>query len=263
MPSGQTLFFPALASTPRTAEPVTFAMPFAERQLPAPDAFHLLDGERELPVQARTTSTWADGSVRWLLGRTQVDLPGRKGKEIEWRVADGPAAEDGTALQVTNTMDGFTIDTGRLRARIPSSGEALLTGITLDGQPVGGTLGAFHLTAGGETLRAGGPSITVEEHGPLAVTLRLDGWYAPDGWAQRVRLTFHAGKAYVEVAHRFVMHDLSGPKRLEGLSLDWLTEREESPRLAIGQGHYATRIQSGSEPLSVALGPLQMFGQEH
>ncbi|CAA9569879.1 MAG: hypothetical protein AVDCRST_MAG88-2231, partial [uncultured Thermomicrobiales bacterium] len=84
---GGALRFPTLAAAARRAEPVTLAMPLAQGVLHDPGDFRLLDGGTPLPVQARATSHWPDGSVRWLFARAQVDLPAGAAKDVAWTVA--------------------------------------------------------------------------------------------------------------------------------------------------------------------------------
>ena len=83
-PVGGSLRFPALATEARVAEPFTLALPLPRGLLRDPAEFCLLDGDAHLPMQARATSRWPDGSVRWLFARAQVDLPGLAAKEIRW-----------------------------------------------------------------------------------------------------------------------------------------------------------------------------------
>ena len=76
--AGGSLRFPALAAAARPAEPVTLALPLPAGTLPDPAGFRLLDeGGAPLPVQARATSRWPDGSVRWLFARRSTSPAGR------------------------------------------------------------------------------------------------------------------------------------------------------------------------------------------
>jgi hypothetical protein len=279
---GGALHFPALAADARQAEPVTLALPLPQGALRHPADFRLLDGEAALPVQARATSQWPDGSVRWLYIRTQVDLPGRAAKDITWSVAPAaPAqqsapqrAESAGGITVTESAAGLLVDTGRLRALVPRSGGALLQEVYLDGALVPGELGAVQLAAvpvesGEVTSPAGVPfqpeSVTLEESGLVTAIIRLDGWYTPGVWQGQVRLAFHAGKPYVTVTHQFTLHDPGHRWRLRALSVDWTPTAAVAtpPRLALGQGHYRTAIESGTAPRAAVLGPLAMYGQEH
>lgn len=276
-PIGGSLRFPALAAAARAAEPVALALPLPRGMLRDPADFRLLDGDAPLPIQARATGRWPDGSVRWLFARTQVDLPGLAAKEVGWSTIpqrrDAPTATSRVA--VAETPDGWLVDTGRLRALIPRDGTALLREVALDGAPVPGRLGPFRLVAappggsdGGATGPGGdtnSPAVAVEEAGPVAAVIRLDGWHEPGVWQQCVRLTFHAGKPFVEVAHRFALMDTAGPRQLRALDIAWVPAdgAGDAPRLALGQGHYRTAIASGTAPVAAVLGPESLFGQEH
>ena len=276
--AGGALRFPPLAADAREAEPFALALPLPQAALRDPADFRLLDGAASLPLQARATSHWPDGSVRWLYARAQVDLPGRAAKEIAWAAtgAGSPGEATPPATPVAREpAAGWVVDTGRLRALVPADGGALLREITLDGAPIGGALGPFRLDAAPAAGAAGdapgaadappsvGPTITLEEAGPVAATLRLDGWHEPGVWRRSVRLTFHAGKPYVTVAHRFTLHDQSGPRHLRALAVDWSpAPAGDAPRLALGQAHYRAATRSGTGAVAGGLGPGAMFGQE-
>ncbi|MGN6562275.1 MAG: hypothetical protein ACTHMU_06415, partial [Thermomicrobiales bacterium] len=198
-------------------------------------------------------------------------------KDITWSVAPDQRLDDGHpsvagAITVTESAAGLLVDTGRLRALVPRSGEALLQAITLDWSAIEGVLGPVQLAAtpvDAEKTTApvslASPTLTVEESGPLAVVIRLDGWYIPGVWQGQVRLTFHAGKPYVAVAHQFTLHDPSRHWRLHALFVDWTPTAAGTapPRLALGQGHYRSTIESGATPRAVVLGPAALYGQEH
>src|SRR5215211_2070552 len=99
--AGGALRFPALAADARRAEPVALALPLPPGALREPAAFRLLDGTTPLPLQARATSRWPDGSVRWLFARAQVDLPGRAAKDVAWDVApDSPTGDAAAGVTV-------------------------------------------------------------------------------------------------------------------------------------------------------------------
>lgn len=60
--------------------PARAGIPFPQGTIHRPDMLRLRDGNnRELPLQTQTLSTWADGSVRWLLLDSRLDIrrPGR------------------------------------------------------------------------------------------------------------------------------------------------------------------------------------------
>ena len=99
-----------------SAAPARGGVPFARGVLrDVGEAKLLTAGGEELPCRVRATARWYDGSVKWLLVDTQVDLP-RDGK-IRPRLVPGAATPFGRPVTVDEAPDALTVDTGAARFR--------------------------------------------------------------------------------------------------------------------------------------------------
>ncbi|MCC6858766.1 MAG: hypothetical protein IT158_09400 [Bryobacterales bacterium] len=252
--------FEKIARFDRAAEPVTAGMPFPRGLLRRADDFRLFDGGQPLPVQAAVTSRWPDGSVRWLLVRTLVGLPGNRGKQIRWRIAPG-APPPAAGVRTRRLEDGsIEVDTGALAARIPSRGFHPLADVRLAGQPVFPLNARFTLTAAGRafsTADAGPVDLAVLESGPVAAQVRVKGRHGPPGspFDFSALLTFWKDKPWVEVEYR-VLLARGGNAEVE--SWEWTAEPQAPrPRLLLGYGHYTTRVLESGERVEYRFGPEQ------
>jgi len=191
----------------RVGEPVTCGVPLA-RGFARSEANLGLRGPdgRPVPVQISTTSTYHDGTPRWVLLRFLADVPAQgkaayslvPGRPETPRVSLACALTDGTA----------TIDTGVARFAIDTRRFHLLDSAVVGGKELiapGG--GAFLERAqGAGTLP--GDSVTsarFEEQGPLCAVLCLRGQIGPGAplpladWV--CRLQFQAGTGEVWVSY--------------------------------------------------------------
>ncbi len=191
----------------RTGEPVTCGLPLVRGFVRRSEELTLLGpGGRAVPVQVLTTSTYKDGTPRWVLVDFQADVPG--GGKAVYRLTTGPRVpvresltfelRDGVA-EIDTGAAQFRIDTGRFRLfdSVTVGGRELLasrpeSGIVLEEQS-----GSRH-TCDRKTPRA-----EFEDVGPMAVVLAVRGQIRPGGklpLAEYVcRMHFYAGKGEVRV----------------------------------------------------------------
>ncbi|MGE5531681.1 MAG: hypothetical protein ACM3VW_06160, partial [Bacteroidota bacterium] len=102
-------------ATPLKAAPVRGGVPFGVGQLKDGQRLTLTDSAgRSIPCATRPTAHWYDGSVKWLLVDTQVDLPA--GGETTLQLAPGGAiAPVSPQVKLTDTADAIIADTGPAR----------------------------------------------------------------------------------------------------------------------------------------------------
>lgn len=188
----------------RRAWPLTVGVPFAAGTLRDGEALVVRDEQgAALPTQTRMLARWPDGSVRWLLVDTQLNL--RPGQERRLRVEPGSPPPAAAALQVTESTAGIAIDTGVLRFTVPRARFAILDGLQTtgaDATPLG-PLTAL-LVAGERRGNAQPPtSLRVLERGPLRTRIELRGTYG-NGFDYVVRLDAYAGQPFVRILHTFI-----------------------------------------------------------
>src|SRR5215470_11338484 len=184
--------------------PLTVSVPFAPGELRPETAVQVVDEHAtSTPVQARPLVRWPDGSVRWLLVDTQVDL--RAHREHRLRVQPGKAPAPAAAISVTQEADGVHVDTGALRFVIPKQRFGIVDALRLRNSErvLTGPLSAV-LIAGDRTGQAQPPThVAVLDSGPLRARLALQGTYG-NGFDYDVRVEAYAGQPFVRIWHTFI-----------------------------------------------------------
>ena len=193
------------AGVGRVAEPVTIGIPFAKGAVKdASTLFAMADGKR-IPVQFIKTVPWPDGSVRWALMDTQVDVPA--GGKVGLVVSDrGRPAAPPEPLEVRDTAATLRVSTGPLLFTIDKKKAKFNPFATLkvDGKEVihGGKGLAIYFPDG--RVKVAGPpdSIKVEQSGPMNVVIACKGGVpgVHNGLLRyTVRITAYAGKKFVKL----------------------------------------------------------------
>lgn len=201
--------------------PLTVSVPLSRGALRDAAAAHLADEQgTALPTQARALATWPDGSVRWLLADTQLDLRGGQKRQLSLRPG-APPRGPATPLRVQEEGERVVIDTGALRFFIPRHHFAIAEGLTTAGkaQAVVGPLRAT-LAAGERVSNAEPPrSIEILDRGPLRARVVLRGTYG-NGFDYVVRVEAYAGQGMLRVWHTFINRHGAAFVSLKRLSLE-------------------------------------------
>ena len=174
-----------------------------------------------MPLQTEVLGRWPDGSIRWLLIDTQVDLaPGEKkplvlrcGGDVKRAAVDNPA-------RVVEEGDSLVLQTGPLRIKLAADGFRPLSAVWLDADADGEFSESERVTADdragivlktpdGKTFRAdrAKAELAVEQAGPLRVCARAKGRHASaDGgmFSYIVRLHAFRGRPFVRMTYTFV-----------------------------------------------------------
>jgi hypothetical protein len=220
-------------SAPPTGLGVSFGVPWPRGAVQKAQVFSLgaADGAA-LPLQSWTLATWPDGSVKWT-GFATVAGPRASGPFTlsAGVAAAAPAAE----ARVRSTEAGVEVDTGRLRCRIPNSGDNLFESLSIDGRVVAREARLVCVLQDGPD---GGPAdnppratylgsvekVTVEQGGPVRAVVRIEGRHRAESGTRRwlpfvVRLYFYAGQESVRVVHTIVYDGDQDRDFIRGLGL--------------------------------------------
>ena len=200
-PIAVTVREPDAISRPRW--PLTFSVPFSRGGRRDEGGLALRDDTgAALPLQTRALSRWPDGSIRWLLVDTQIDL--RPSQERRLTLVAGAAAAPPGRLVIEDSAAAIAVDTGALRFTVPRDRFALLDALQPAGEkrPLSGAASA--LLVAGERSGAAQTPTAVEwlERGPLRARLALRGTYG-NGFDYEIRLDAYAGQPFVRVLHTF------------------------------------------------------------
>ena len=136
-------------------------------------------------------------------------------------------------VRATRTADGIEVDTGVIRARIPTAGSVLVAVVTRGDREIfrNGRLVALcddrPSEGAEETVRTASfeseiSTVTLEQEGPLRAVVKIEGKHAGAGrsWLPfTVRLYFHAGGESLRVMHSFVFDGDEHKDFLRGLGL--------------------------------------------
>ena len=209
------LTFDPWCDAPLEREPVTLGVPFPPGVLASPVEVCLFDGDAELYCQRQVLSSWPDGSVRWLLLDSQVDLPPAV-KTLRLRRGDGPAqaALTETGISLTEERSRMTIDSGPLRILSHKYPFALFEAVHLDGAEVLAPAESqgFQLTdLSGKTYSTTAcpnPTFVVETSGPLRTAVRIDGSHVDEAGHPlldfSILITVWSDKPYAAVDYQFI-----------------------------------------------------------
>ncbi len=188
----------------RTAEPVTTGIPFARGQLADVSRLTARQDGKAIPAQFRAHVPWEDGSVRWALMDTQLNVPANGSTTLTLSNAGANPAPT-RPVTVEETDERITLATGDLRLAIGKKSAAFIESLSIGGKErlTSAGRGLVIHTADGKEARAATPSsVTIEEPGPMRATVALKGAFADihDGLLRyTVRVSVYAGKPQVKL----------------------------------------------------------------
>ena len=162
------------------AEPITIGVPLPRGRVGGAVRLALVDeAGRAVPLQARTTESWPDGSARWILARFQAIGPAAD-RRYELQLRDEPEpALPAPAVMLTEHGNGVVVDTGAARFEMATgTGFPFDAVVVRDRRPI--RAAAFVVTdAKGASHPARTIRIAVEERGPVSSTVRLEAVVGP------------------------------------------------------------------------------------
>ena len=187
-------------------EPVTVGVPLPAGLVDNP-AYVALDDDqdRPVPLQARPTDRWPDGSIRWLLLDFQITGAVAPQRQYTLRFGETPAPMTLPQLTVDEAARQIAIDTGAAQFVVRTGSAFPFASVRSGGhQAVDASRSALVVTTPeGELLETKFMRVAVEERGHLRTTIRVEGAFGPPRRPQLLmvaRLQFFAGSAAVRVA---------------------------------------------------------------
>ncbi|MGI6082705.1 MAG: hypothetical protein ACOYEP_07540 [Limnochordia bacterium] len=245
--------------------PVTFGVPFPAGALWDVADLRLVDGEgRTLPGQGEITGRWGpDGSVRWV----RFDALVRTDTELFVAVDQSPRQEPRfQPLTVTEDGERVVIDTGAARY-VLAKGPSPISRILVNDEVVAtaeGTRGLYVIDQLGRlgVSSAEDESMVVESRGPVAATVRFEGFYrTSDGLplARHItRLEAFAGQAAVKVTHTLILTNDSDRVWFKDIGWELAVAPGVNPRALFGVSrdepeHHVVQEISSATPKAYAL----------
>jgi uncharacterized membrane protein YgcG len=210
-------------SPPPASVGVSWGVPWPKGSVTKDQTFALTASDgKSLPLQSWTLAYWPDGSIKWT-GFATVGGPDVAGPlQVAPALAPAAPAPNASVVKVTQTADGYDVDTGKVLCHIPASGGAnFITSMVVNGNEVARN---GHL----ECLLQNGPDtddelvspprerylslvqkVTVEQTGPVRAVFKFEGMHKAESGDRQwlpfvVRLYFYAGLQEVKVVHTIV-----------------------------------------------------------
>ncbi|MGE5530928.1 MAG: hypothetical protein ACM3VW_02265, partial [Bacteroidota bacterium] len=189
----------------RAGLPVTSGIPLPKSALYRAANTRLTDAGVSLPLQARSEARWEDGSIKWLLLDTQVDLRAGETKNLVLEYGGTAATKAAAGLKITEMSgrDGIVVDTGALRAILPVAGKVEFRSA---GDKLLSTLDGSLTDKDGTVWRFIPESVRVVDAGPLRATVRVDGHYRAGErrhFLGSTLVSLYAGKPYARTEALF------------------------------------------------------------
>ncbi|WP_414662120.1 exo-rhamnogalacturonan lyase family protein [Horticoccus sp. 23ND18S-11] len=220
-------------AAPAAPNGVTWGVPWPKGAVTPSTPMRLTTADQQrLNVQTWPLAFWPDGSVKWT-GHALAATAGLKGPfQLTPASASDVSAATATITYEEDT-DGFTIDTGALKARIAKRRSRLIESLTVGGRVVArnGSLIARRedrSTPGAPRdieLRGGIERATLEQRGAVRAVIKLEGRHVEAGTNGRVwlpftvRLAFFAGSGAIKLTHSFVFDGDGATDFIKGLGL--------------------------------------------
>jgi PcRGLX-like N-terminal RIFT barrel domain/PcRGLX-like protein central beta sandwich domain len=199
------------------SSPVTSGVPFFRGELGDTEHLRLLDDAgSEIPVQAKITARWQDGSIKWLLLSFLATVAPQDTAAyiLEYGTAIA-RAEAASPLRHTRDGEALTVDTGPLRVRFDASRSAFPVEVRAGSGaqervafPGSGPLMAVEIAdAAGKLYSTRGrvERLEIEESGPVRTVVSVIGRHRSDAgeafFEYGARFTFYAGSTLVRVEY--------------------------------------------------------------
>ena len=119
----------------RQQEPVTTGVPFAAGLCPANTLFSLWDDKRQLQMSAEPTLYWPDGSIRWLLINSRVDIAAHTEKQLQLRLNAAAALPQQTAVIYSKNAEHVVVETAQRTYQFKQNAISISCAATTD-EPV-------------------------------------------------------------------------------------------------------------------------------
>ncbi len=241
------------AGAARKPAVVTSGVPFAKGEVKDVSRLALSAGGKPVPAQFAKTVAWGDGSIRWVLMDTQVEVPAGGQTELVLSDSGGnpaPAAPVG----VEDGAEAVKVSTGGLVVVLGKKKPGLFESLKIDGRELLTSSGKGLVIVkvdGGEAV-AGAPSeVKVEHAGPMRAVVCLRGKFPglhKDLLGYTARVSVFAGQKFVKV-HLWLENDgaVGFPARDESRKIEWFAFDGMAVDLGLGLGREVAASCEGAE----------------
>ncbi|MFO7900960.1 MAG: hypothetical protein R6V58_18125 [Planctomycetota bacterium] len=234
---------------PRRPAIITSGVPFAKGAVTDVSALHLSVDGKPVAAQFARTVPWDDGSVRWALLGTQLDLPARGSSELV--VSDaGKNPAPKAPVMVEDGAGAVTVSTGPLVLVLGKRKPGLIRSLNVHGKDrlTGSGRGLVIRKAGGGAVVAGAPDeVRIEQAGPLRAVVCLKGSF-PGVHKGLIRYTARfsafAGRKFIKVHLWLENHGADGQGKVKP---EWFAFDGMAVELSVDLGGAVTARCEGAE----------------
>ncbi len=257
---------------PELSTGVTWGVPWRRGAVLKTQTFRLMSNEgRVLPLQSWSLAYWPDGSVKWTALSTVASA--RDTGPLQLSAGGEVISTVQSPVSVRDNNEFIEVRTGAAGCRIPHSGSAFLTGLTIEGREVARKARLICTLEDRSQMQSDGivrlehfgsevKKVTVEGSGPVRATIRIDGVHKAEKGGREwlpftVRLYFYAGQAEVRLIHSIVFDGDEQKDFIRGLGLAFEVPMQEEVQnrhvrfSGEGEGLWAEALQPlvGRRPL--------------
>ncbi len=190
-----------LDGAPKTAQGVSFGVPWAQGKVAKGTQFVLSANRKQIPSQTWDLAYWPDGSLKWtgvaVVGNSELD---------QLTLAPGKSEATDAGLKVKQTDIEIEIANGATTYHIPKSGDAIVSSIEIGGRAIA-SHGELICSVGEESFGTELNRVTLEQSGPVRAVAKLEGFHKSPSRKLlpfTVRLYFFADAAPVRMVHSFI-----------------------------------------------------------
>ncbi len=228
---------------------VTSGVPFAKGAVRDVSNLTVSANGQAIPAQFVRTVPWDDGSVRWALLDTQVELPAEGSAELV--VSQGgrnpaPAAP----VSVEETANAVNVTTGPLALVLSKREPGFIQSLKIDDREMLTAAGkglVIFQAEGGEVIAGPPADVEIEHAGPMRAVVRLSGPFpgVHDGLIHyTARVSVFAGQPYVRVHLWLENHGADGQGDVKP---EWFAFDSMAVDLGLGLGDNLIAASEGVE----------------
>lgn len=250
--------FDKLYATDREKEPCTLAIPFAEGTFFMDQSVQIRQNGQPVLQQSKVTSTYKDGSIRYLFTRFLADIPANKGCRLEYDILEKPHERSVSDLTVAVNMDSISVSNASIQFTVKNHSTSLFEEFH-DSQNHYGKehfIGPVFSTndSPSTSYQVCYDTWKVVEEGPVCVILSnvghasfngLDG-----GFPFETRITAYTQKPWVEVAFR-IFNATNKVQNITGYQFQ-IKLTDDSQKNSVGISNYRTSIETKEDGETVS-----------
>ncbi len=193
-----------IGHTPKLDRAVSFGVPFKQGEVTAKTALQLQSADGSAITSDQwALAKWPDGSVKWL-GVAAV-VPGNtdSAKLVKVKKAEASAEK-----LISEEADSYIVNTGKVKAIVPKSGNNILDALWIGDSKVGGAADLI-ATEGGRSYVSRIGRTTLEQNGSVRGVIKIEGVHYGEQNGREwlpfvVRMYFFKDSDQIRLVHSFI-----------------------------------------------------------